>query len=172
MSGASGSWHDLVLYIIARHAGPAAAQAIAKFMLLQWHVDGQAPYVVFETPTDHGDSAVLDAQKWLNAYYTIAVPVEEMVKRSGLAERTFKRRFKIATGYSPIAYVQHVRIEEAKRRLERTNAPIDEISWAVGYEDPSFFRRLFKRITNVTPGAYRRKFRLPDFVNTGKRNQT
>jgi transcriptional regulator GlxA family with amidase domain len=47
-----------------------------------------------------------------------------------------------------------------------------EISWAVGYEDPSFFRRLFKRITNVTPGAYRRKFRLPDFVNTGKRNQT
>jgi transcriptional regulator GlxA family with amidase domain len=79
--------------------------------------------------------------------------VEEMVRRSGLAERSFKRRFKKATGYSPIEYVQHVRIEEGKLRLERTDAPIDEISWAVGYEDPAFFGRLFKRITGVTPGV-------------------
>ena len=96
-------------------------------------------------------------------------PVEEMVGRSGLAARNFKRRFKKATGYSPIEYVQHVRIEEGKRRLERTDAPIDEISWAVGYEDPSFFRRLFKRITRLTPGAYRCKFRLPDFAAPGNR---
>jgi transcriptional regulator GlxA family with amidase domain len=168
MSGASASWHDLVLYIVARHVGPAAAQAIAKFMLLQWHVDGQAPYVVFEAPTDHGDAAVLDAQRWLSEYFSVATPVEEMVRRSGLAQRSFKRRFSKATGYSPIVYVQNVRIEEAKRRLERTDEPIDEISWAVGYEDPAFFRRLFKRITRITPGSYRRKFRLPDFVNTGK----
>lgn len=172
MSGASASWHDLVLYLIARHVGPVAAQAIAKFMLLQWHVDGQAPYIVFEAPTDHGDSVIMDSQKWLNEYYTVAAPVEEMVTRSGLAERSFKRRFKRATGYSPIEYVQHVRIEEAKRRLERTDAPIEDISWAVGYEDPSFFRRLFKRITLITPGAYRRKFRLPEFANNRNRNQT
>jgi len=164
MSGASASWHDLVLYLVARHVGPPAAQAIAKFMLLQWHMDGQAPYVVFETPTDHGDAVVLLAQQWLADHFTIAAPVEEMVKRSGLAERSFKRRFTKATGYSPIAYVQQLRIEEAKRQLERTAAPIDEISWNVGYEDPAFFRRLFKRITRITPGAYRRKFRLPDFV--------
>ena len=172
MSGASGSWHDLVLYLVARHVGPTAAQAIAKFMLLQWHVDGQAPYVVFEAPTDHGDSAVLDADRWLNEYYTLAVPVEEMVKRSGLAERGFKRRFKKATGYSPIAYVQQIRIEEAKRRLESANEPIEEISWAVGHEDPSFFRRLFKRITKITPGVYGRKFQLPDFISIGDRNQS
>ena len=164
MSGASASWHDLVLYLIARHVGPTAAQAIAKFMLLQWHLDGQAPYVVFETPTDHGDAAVLDAQQWLDDHFTVATPVDEMVKRSSLAERSFKRRFTKATGYSPITYVQHLRVEEAKRRLERTDAPIDEISWNVGYEDPAFFRRLFKRITRITPGAYRRKFRLPDFA--------
>ncbi len=168
MSGASASWHDLVLYIVARFVGPAAAQAIAKFMLLQWHVDGQAPYLVFEAPTDHGDAVVLDAQRWLSESFSVASPVEEMVKRSGLPERSFKRRFSKSTGYSPIVYVQNVRIEDAKRRLERTNEPIDEISWAVGYEDPAFFRRLFKRITRITPGSYRRKFRLPDFVNTGK----
>ena len=77
----------------------------------------------------------------------------ELVERSGLPERTFKRRFTSATGYSPIAYVQHVRVEEAKRRLERTSEPVDAISYAVGYEDPASFRRLFKRITGVTPGA-------------------
>jgi len=55
--------------------------------------------------------------------------------------------------------------------LERTDEPIDEISWAVGNEDPAFFRRLFKRIKRITPGAYRREFRLPDFASTGNLNQ-
>ena len=164
MSGASASWHDLILYLVARQVGPTAAQAIAKFLMLQWHTEGQAPYVVFEAPTDHGDAAVLDAQLWLRDHFSVAAPVEEMVARSGLAERSFKRRFTRATGHTPIAYVQHLRVEDAKRRLERTDAPIDEISWNVGYEDPAFFRRLFKRVTRLTPGAYRRKFRLPDFA--------
>jgi transcriptional regulator GlxA family with amidase domain len=57
--------------------------------------------------------------------------------------------------------VQRLRVEEAKRRLERTDAPLDEISWQVGYEDPAFFRRLFKRLTGVTAGAYRRRFKMP-----------
>jgi transcriptional regulator GlxA family with amidase domain len=90
-----------------------------------------------------------------------------MVKLSALPERTFKRRFRKATGYSPIAYVQNQRIEEAKRRLERTDHPIDEISWAVGYEDPAFFRRLFKRITRLTPGDYRSKFHMPELPGIG-----
>jgi len=162
MSGASASWHDLVLYLIARHVGPTAAQAIAKFLLLQRHVKGQAPYVTFDPPTDHGDGVVLRIQEWLKGHYSVARPVEEMVRLSGLSERSFKRRFTNATSLSPIAYVQHVRVEEAKRRLERTNLPIDEIGWAVGYEDPAFFRRLFARITRLTPGHYRRKFQMPE----------
>ena len=87
-----------------------------------------------------------------------------MIKRSALAERTFKRRFAHATGLTPIAYVQRLRIEDAKRRLERTDAPIDEISWRAGYEDPAFFRRLFKRTTGLAPGAYRKRFRIPEFA--------
>jgi len=163
-AGASASWHDLVLYLVARHVGPTAAQAVAKFLLLQWHTDGQGPYVPFHPPRDHGDAIVLEAQDWLQTGYAVAAPVTELVERSGLPERTFKRRFAKATGYSPIAYVQHVRVEEAKRRLERTSEPVDEISYAVGYEDPASFRRLFKRITGVTPGAYRRKLQLPAFA--------
>jgi transcriptional regulator GlxA family with amidase domain len=164
MSGASASWHDLVLYLVARHVGPTTAQALAKFMLLQWHTDGQRPYVPFHPPTDHGDAIVLEAQEWLRAGHAVAAPVSELVERSGLPERTFKRRFAQATGYPPIAYVQHVRVEEAKRRLERTSESVDAISYLVGYEDPASFRRLFKRITGVTPAAYRRKLQLPAFA--------
>jgi transcriptional regulator GlxA family with amidase domain len=163
-AGASASWHDLVLYLVARHVGPTAAQGLAKFLLLQWHTDGQAPYVPFDPPREHGDAVVAAAQQWLETGYAVATPVTELVERSGLPERTFKRRFARATGYAPIAYVQHVRVEQAKLRLERTSEPVDEISYAVGYEDPASFRRLFKRIAGVTPGAYRRKLQLPAFA--------
>jgi transcriptional regulator GlxA family with amidase domain len=87
--------------------------------------------------------------------------VQQMVEQSGLTARTFKRRFSAATNQTPIAYVQRARVERAKRRLERSDDPIEEISWTVGYEDPASFRRLFKRLTGLTAGEYRRRFRLP-----------
>ncbi len=99
-------------------------------------------------------------------HFSVANPVEEMIKRSKLAERTFKRRFAKATGLTPIAYVQRLRIEDAKRRLERTDASVDEISCRVGYEDAALFRRLFKRITGLVPGAYRKRFRIPEFARS------
>jgi transcriptional regulator GlxA family with amidase domain len=163
-SGASTSWHDLVLYLIVRFVGAPAAQAAARFFALQWHQDGLAPYIVFEGRSDHGDAAVAEAQTWLASHFSVARPVEEMVRRSGLAERTFKRRFTEMTGLSPIDYVQRLRIEDAKRRLERTDAPIDEIGWRAGYEDGAFFRRLFKRLTGLSPGAYRKRFQIPQFA--------
>ena len=163
-SGASTTWHDLVLYLIARHAGATTAQEVARFFALQWHQDGLTPYIVFEGRTDHGDGEILSAQRWLRDHFSVGSPVEEMIRRSKLAERTFKRRFAKATGLAPIAYVQRLRIEDAKRRLERTDAPVDEISWRVGYEDAAFFRRLFRRTTGLSPGAYRKRFRIPEFA--------
>ncbi len=161
MSGAAMAWHDLVLYLIDRYVGTASAQSIARFFAMRWHDDGQAPYIGFTSPTGHGDAAVADAQAWLDRNFAVAKPVDEMVRRSGVAERSFKRRFTQATGISPLDYVQRLRVEYAKRRLEQSDAPIDEVSWAVGYEDPAFFRRLFRRVTGVAPGAYRRKYRVP-----------
>jgi len=170
-SGASLSWHDLVLYLIARHVGPTAAQAVARFFALQWHRDGLGAYMVFEGKRDHGDAAVLAAQDWLAKHFSVGSPVEEMVRRSGLAERTFKRRFTEATGLAPLAYVQQLRVAEAKRRLERTRDAVDEVGWRVGYEDPAFFRRLFKRITGISPAAYRRQFQIPAFAASGPRRR-
>lgn len=162
MSGGAASWQDLVLYLIGRFVSPTASQAIAKFELLERHAEGQAPYLPFVPRIQHGDALVLGLQQWLEDNFAVASPVREMAERSGLSPRAFERRFRQASGLSPIGYVQRVRIEEAKRRLESTDAPIDEISWEVGYEDPAAFRRLFKRIARVTPGRYRRKFATPD----------
>jgi len=161
MSGASSSWHDLLLYLICRYCGPQAAQTVAKFFLLQWHADGQAPYVIFDERQDHDDAAVLEAQRWMKNNLDADNPIESVVEISGLRERSFKRRFKKATGLTPIAYMQHLRIEAAKRQLEISTMPVDEIAYEIGYEEPGFFRRLFKRTTGLTPSAYRKKFRVP-----------
>jgi transcriptional regulator GlxA family with amidase domain len=170
-SGASMTWHDLVLYLIARHVGATAAQAVARFFALQWHHDGLTPYMVFEGRKDHGDAVVTAAQDWLATHFSVAAPVDEMIRRSGLPERTFKRRFTKAAGVPPIEYVQRLRVEDAKRRLERTDDAVDEIGWKVGYEDPAFFRRLFKRTTGLPPGAYRRRFQMPAFARSRSPSQ-
>jgi transcriptional regulator GlxA family with amidase domain len=151
-SGASMTWHDLVLYLIAWHVGATAAQTVACYCALQWHHDGLAPYIVFQGRRDHGDAAIVDAQAWLATHFSIASPVEEMIRRSDLPEQTFKRRFTDATSFAPIDYVQRLRIEDAKRRLERTDEPADEISWRVGYEDAAFFRRLLCVSLGWPPG--------------------
>jgi transcriptional regulator GlxA family with amidase domain len=168
-SGASMSWHDLVVYLIAHHVSPTAAQTVARFFALQWHRDGLAPFMIFDGRTDHGDATILAAQQWLAKSFSIADPVEEMVRRSGLAERTFTRRFAQATGHAPLAYVQQLRVEDAKRRLERTQDSVEEVGWRVGYEDQAFFRRLFKRATGITPGQYRKQFRIPAQVEKALR---
>ncbi len=160
MTGGVMSWHDLALYLIGRHVGPTAATAMARLLMLQWHSEGQTPYMNFAPATDHGDGLVSRLQQWLELHYMVANPVEEITRLAELPRRTVERQFAQATGLSPIAYVQARRIEEAKRRLERTGEPIDSIGYDVGYENTAFFRRLFKRETNLTPGAYRRRFRM------------
>lgn len=161
MSGAASSWQDLILYLISRRAGPTAAQAIGKFLLYHWDSDSQAPFVPFAPPTDHGDGAIRQLQDWLHAGDSMGVSVERMARECGLSSATFNRRFRKATGYSPIHYLQNLRIEEARRLLERTDNAVDEISREVGYEEAAAFRRVFKRITSLSPNEYRRKFRYP-----------
>jgi transcriptional regulator GlxA family with amidase domain len=90
----------------------------------------------------------------------VANPVEELAARATLSERSIERRFRKATGNTPLSYVQNLRISEARRRLERTDMPVEEIGYDVGYENTAFFRKVFKRMTRLTPGAYRRKFQM------------
>lgn len=160
LSGAASAWQDLALCLIAQHLGTAVAQAVARFHALNAHLDGMAPYAVFVPRLDHGDAAVARAQRWIASNLDCRSPVESMSAHADMAERNFKRHFTQATGYTPIRYVQALRVEEAKRLLERTGEAIDEIAWRVGYDEPAFFRRLFKRLVGLTPHEHRRRFSM------------
>ena len=157
-AGGTTSWHDLAIHIISRHGSPGEALRIAKVYLLKWHGEGQLPYETLTRGSLHADSVVRGCEDWLSENYTRDDAIRRLVGLSKLAERTLKRRFKAATGMTLIDYVQNLRIEEAKRLLESGPVSVEEISAAVGYEDASFFRRLFKRRTGMAPGQYRRLF--------------
>ena len=157
-AGAVSAWHDLAFYLIARYCGYRHAVDTAKVFLMTEHVEGQSPYAVMTRPMEVKDALIADCQSWIAENYEIESPVECMVKRSGLGARTFARRFRSATGYTPMDYVQALRIEEAKQALEREQLSIDEIAAAVGYEDGSSFGRAFKKRVGITPAAYRKKF--------------
>ncbi len=157
-AGGTTSWHDLALHIIARHASTGEALRIAKVYLLKWHSEGQMPFASLVRSTPHADSVVRQCEQWLKDHYRSATALQLLVARSQVPERTLKRRFKHATGSTLIEYLQNLRIEEAKRLLEAAQMPVEDISYTVGYEDASFFRRLFKRRTGLTPSQYRRMF--------------
>jgi transcriptional regulator GlxA family with amidase domain len=157
-AGGTTSWHDLALHIISRHVSPGEALRIAKVYLLKLHDDGQLPYAPLVREQPHSDAVVRGCEEWLTKHFRETAVVARAVGHARIPERTLKRRFKQATGLALIDYVQNLRIEEAKRLLESSDQAVDEIGFAIGYEDPSFFRRLFKRRTGVAPARYRRVF--------------
>ena len=157
-AGGTTSWHDLAIHIIARHCGTGEALRIAKVYLLKWHAEGQLPYASLHRRNPHADSVVRTCENWLSEHFRENEAIRMVSQLAGIPDRTLKRRFKTATGTTLIEYLQNLRIEEAKRLLEAGSMPVDEISAEVSYEDPSFFRRLFKRLTGLTPSQYRRMF--------------
>ena len=157
-AGGTTSWHDLAIHIISRYSSPGEALRIAKVYLLKWHGEGQLPYVALVRRNPHADSVVRSCEQWLGEHYRETGAIKQIVELASIPERTLKRRFKAATGNSLIEYLQNLRIEAAKQLLESGQLPVDEISVEVSYEDPSFFRRLFKRRTGLTPSQYRRMF--------------
>jgi len=165
-AGGASSWQDLSLYLIGRYCGSAEAMRAAKIFLIGDRSGGQLPFAAMTRPRQHDDAVIAQSQSWIADHYPKPNPVTKMVEQSGLAERTFKRRFTKATGYTPVDYVQAIRIEEAKQMLETTRDSIDGIAAEVGYEDPTFFRRLFKRITSLSPAQYRQRFQ-PAGLRTG-----
>lgn len=157
-AGGTTSWHDLAIHIISRHCSPGEALRIAKVYLLKWHDEGQLPYETLVRNNVHADAVVKACEVYLKQHYLDSDAIQQTVTQANIAERTLKRRFKIATGSTLIEYLQNLRVEEAKHQLECSDSSVESICYDVGYEDVSFFRRLFKRRTGMTPSQYRRMF--------------
>jgi transcriptional regulator GlxA family with amidase domain len=158
MAGGGTSWLDLALYLIARLIDVDAAMQVARLNLIDWHDIGQQPFARLARSRQVDDAVIARCQSWIAEHYAQPSPVAAMSQLSGLAERSFKRRFQQATGMPPLEYVHTMRLEEAKQMLESGNQPIEAIANEVGYEDAGFFSRLFRRNVGMTPAQYRKRF--------------
>ncbi len=157
-AGGANAFVDLCLYLVERLSSAAVALACSKLMVLDHRRSEQTPYMIRYGHRSHPDSAIHKAQDWLEQHYAGAVPIDEVAAIAGLGDRTFKRRFKEATGETPLAYLQQLRVEAAKQLLESSREQTSQIIWQVGYEDASSFRRLFKRTVGCTMEQYRKRF--------------
>jgi transcriptional regulator GlxA family with amidase domain len=159
-AGGVTAWQELALRLISRYCGAEHALQTAKVYLLSGHEDGQLPFADMGLQIQGEDQTIKLCQEWIAEHYSQSNPVEAMTKRAGLTRRTFTRRFRAATGYLPMDYVHALRVDRAKRIIEQEASGLDDVAYKVGYEDPTFFRRLFKREVGLTPAAYRRKFSI------------
>ena len=154
---AVASWQELSVYIISRLCSHEQALQTTKVFLLSDHRGGQLHFAVMTPRLQQTDGAIEEAQNWIAKNYAASNLVAHMAEQTGLKPRTFAQRFLSATGYQPMDYEQAIRIEEAKQLLESRDISVEEVSHAVGYEDTTSFRRLFKRKVGLSPVAYRRK---------------
>jgi transcriptional regulator GlxA family with amidase domain len=158
MAGGGTTWLDLSLYLLSRAVSLETAMQVAKMNLIDWHDIGQQPYARLVGSRQVDDPVIAECQAWIAKRPTVEAPVASMVRLSGLPERTFKRRFQKAVGMTPLEYVHAIRLEEAKKLLETTDETLEKLAERVGYEDATFFSRLFRRSVGLTPAQYRRRF--------------
>ena len=157
-SAGTNAGMDLSLYLVEKFCGRRAAVESAKTMVLDLGREKQTPYESFLFSKDHGDPSVIKAQTWIEKNYRCAIDYESLAGRFRMSRRSLERRFKKATGVTPLGYLQQLRVETAKRMLEDGSHTFNEITYEVGYEDISFFRQVFVRLTGLRPREYRQRF--------------
>lgn len=155
--GATSSFH-LMLMLIEKYCGRAMAVYIAKIFAIDMDREQQSYFGTFRPIQAHSDELVLMAQQRINNSYHEMTTIGELIEHIPASRRNVVRRFKQATGITPIEYLQRTRIEAAKRMLEQTGKSIFEIMVDSGYNDLKAFRQVFKKSVGMTPKAYREKF--------------
>src|SRR5256885_6920037 len=149
---------DLSLYLVEKFCGHDVAMQTAKALLIETPRAWQAGFAIIPLKTEHSDDTISSAQEWMHQNFHQTFPLEAPARRVGMSLRNFVRRFKQATGDSPLIYLQKLRVAAAKRLLESDHRTMQERSGAVGYQDVAFFRALFQRHTGFSPSAYRQRF--------------
>lgn len=160
-AGASSAYLNLALLLAAQFGNPQLASLCSKTLLVDPNRASQAPYAMLGSTTEHGDELVARVQFWMQTHVQSNIDLAQLAAQFAVSERTLIRRFKQAAGDTPTGYFQQVRVEAAKRLLESTELSTEAVTERVGYSDLSSFRRLFKKITRLSPGEYRRRFAQP-----------
>ena len=142
---------DALLGIVAQQKGDYFAQLCASHLLM--HAP-QELNPVLPNFRNHCDEAVLQVQDWLDINFSQENRIADLAKQFNFSERNLKRRFQLATQISPNQYLQQVRVDKAKKLLLTTEMNVQQIAYAVGYENVSFFIRVFNKITGCTPSQW------------------
>src|SRR5215212_2825656 len=150
---------DTLLHLVRREWGTAAANALAREMVVPPHRDGgQAQFIDAPVPACEDDllGAVLD---WATGHLAEDISVDVLARRSLMSPRSFARRFKATTGTTPHAWLLGQRLAAAEALLENSDAPVEEIARLVGFGTAAGLREQFTRRRGVSPRAYRQTFR-------------
>ena len=157
-TGATSALHHLLVHLVDQVCGADIASKIGGLLLVDPTRTSQAPYRRGMALAPHGDKEIAMVEEWLERHWREAPSVADLATRATLGERQFLRRFKAATGKTPVQYLQNLRLEQARHLLECGNTPVSDITAAVGYEDVTTFRKLFQRSLGMSPNEYRRRF--------------
>jgi len=157
-SGGASSSAQLILRLIEQYAGRDVAIWCAKWFQLDWQRTSQLPYTIFSGPRHHTDELVAAVQDYLELHYAHRQGIEQLASRFTVTRRTLERRFRQATGHTLGEYLQRIRIEAAKQRLETTRRSVSEVMGEVGYLDDKSFREVFRKHCGMSPMAYRARY--------------
>jgi transcriptional regulator GlxA family with amidase domain len=159
-AGATTAYLSLCLAVIQQFDGTRFASQLAKILLIEPAIHGQAPFLSVDQLVHHTDERIADVQAYLRNHLAEPVDLQQLAARFAMSSRTLIRRFKAATGETPMAWLQKLRVDKAKMLLESSNLSVEQLTRAIGYEDVSSFRKLFQQYTRMTPKAYRSQFTL------------
>lgn len=157
--GGGFSYLNLLLYVIEKHLGREMSILASKMFEIDIERKSQQPFVIFQGQKRHGDELVLAAQQFIETHATDPLTITALCTHFHTGRRAFERRFKKHTGNSVAEYVQRVKVEYIKKQLESGAKNINELVYSVGYNDVNAFRKVFKKLTDLTPAAYREKYR-------------
>lgn len=154
-SGGAYAFQDLCVYLIETYFGKTAAKACSELLMIDLTTRSQLAFAGFQALKLHNDRQVLAVQNWLEDNLVNGQTVDEIASQFNMSSRNLIRRFKSATNETPSAYIQKLKIEQAKYLLMSNDQTIDSIAYEVGYQDVQYFRALFKRICGMTPSQFR-----------------
>jgi transcriptional regulator GlxA family with amidase domain len=155
----AGAGIDMCLHLIRREYGAAAANMIARAVVVPPHRDGgQAQYIDTPVPASADGLRLGDVITWARANIGRRLTVGDLAVRAMMSRRSFARHFRAATGATPHAWLRAERLNLAEELLETTDLPIERIASQVGYASAAVLREQFALRRGVAPRDYRRTF--------------
>jgi transcriptional regulator GlxA family with amidase domain len=157
-SAGNNAYWNLLLFLVEKYTDRNMALLTAKYFLTDLSRNSQLPYRMFSGMKEHTDETVRKAQRYIERHYHEKVTVEQLADKFRLSRRTLERRFRKAIYHTVVEYIQHVKIEAAKKQLETGRKSLREIMQEIGYTDVQAFRDVFRKMTDMTPLAYREQY--------------